>query len=269
MLVQYLVTVVKKSETEIKQILDSLNLRGDILVGNQLMPTDNCYAISCNYYNAKIFNMTSCGVSKNRNFLLQHASADYVVFLDDDIYYLPDCQEKVEEEVRLSNNNCIRFNIASDNKDRPIRFLNKKGYVGFNRLSSFGVCGCFFKRDFLLSNNLLFNEEIGPGTGINHGEDTVFLKSFLKYSKVYSMPLVSFRAKQTNSTWRGENRKLEVELYSHGYVYYLLFGKLANLRSVVFLATHMKSYPKGTKYSTLRKYIKSGIEKAIKDSNNS
>ena len=82
--------------------------------------------------------------------------------------------------VKYNNFDSIRFNTISDNKKRPIKIIKKDKKVGFKDIRSFGVCGVFFKRESLLRNNLLFRVNIGPGTNIIHGEDTLFLYDFFK-----------------------------------------------------------------------------------------
>lgn len=262
MKIQYLVTVVKKSADEIKNIVKRLNISGCILVGNQMMDIDDTYEMSCFGCTIKVFNMSSKGVSKNRNFLILNSSADFITFLDDDMYCVKGVQDKVEDLVSTSKYNSVRFNVISDNLGRPIKQIRKEGFIKFKHLSSCGVCGIFYKRDFLIKNNLFFNEDVGPGTIINHGEDALFNKQFFEKSKVYCFPLVAFHAIQADSTWHNENRDLETELFAHGYVYYLLYKHYSNIRSVLFLASHMRCYPKGTKYSSLRRYMKNGIKKA-------
>ncbi len=262
MTIQYLLTLVKKTREEIVSLLETLSVSGNILIGNQLMNEESEYDIKTDKYVAKVFNMTSKGVSKNRNFLTLKSSADYVTYLDDDMYFDDGTQNEIEKMLEENQYDAVRFNVISDNADRPIKLLNKRGFVGFRQLSSFGVWGGFYKRQFLIDNKIFFNENIGPGTEINHGEDGVFNKLFLKYSKIYSIPVISFHAKQIESTWHEKHRDLEKELFSHGYNYYFLYGKSANFMSIIFLLTHMKCYPKRTKYSFLRKNMKAGIKKA-------
>ena len=259
---QYLITVVKKNVDELENIVKRLNINGDIIIGNQMMEEDTEYELSCYGCSVRVFNMSNKGVSKNRNFLVLHSSADFITFLDDDMYFVEGAQEKAETLLSSSKYNAIRFNGVSDNLNRPIKQIQKKGIIKFKHLSSFGVCGIFYKREFLINHNLLFNEDVGPGTIINHGEDAIFNKCFCKKEKIYSFPLAAFHATQTDSTWHTEKRDLETELFAHGYVYYLLYKYYANIRSIIFLRTHMYCYPKGTKYSLLRRYMKSGIKKA-------
>lgn len=262
MKIQYLLTTVGKSREEIVQIIEGLNIAGDILVGNQLMGADAEYELSGGSYHAKIFDMTSKGVSKNRNFLISRASAEYITFLDDDMYCEKGAQESFEEALAKNQYNCVRFNVVSDNPKRPIKFVKKNGFVGFRSLSSFGVWGGFYKLDFLKQNSIYFREDVGPGTDINHGEDGIFNKQFTRFSKIFSITLTAFHIRQTNSTWLNSNRDLKVELVSHGFNYYLLYKNYANIMSSLFLLTHMKCYPKGTKYHVLKKYMKIGIRHA-------
>lgn len=259
---QYLLTLVKKTKDEILSILDSLNLCGDVLVGNQLMLEEGEYSIKTSRCNAIVYDLTSKGVSKNRNFLIGKASADYITCLDDDVCYEDGVQEKIERLVAGNDYDAIRFNVVSDNDERPIKQLSHRGFVKFRQISSFGVWGIFFKRQVLLDNNIFFREDIGPGTFINHGEDGLFNKTFLKKSKIFSIPELAFRVKQCESTWQGENRNLESEMFSHGYIYQLLYPKHSRLMANLFIATHVRCYPRETKKAFLKKHMYSGIRAA-------
>lgn len=265
MSVEYLATVIKKEKSELKQFLDSLNVKGNILVGNQLVDNSDIFTIEGKGYTAKVFNSPDKGVSKNRNVLLEKANADYVTFLDDDMRFIGDVQQETEQFLGSNKYDCVRFNTVSKNKNREIKLIKKDGFVSFRKLSSYGVFGCFFRTSFLKEKGLKFNETIGPGTNINHGEDGVFLHEFLKKGKIYCKKAITFEIDQMESTWINENRDYDLELFSHGYIYYLLYKKMANIMSILFLITHMWCYPKGSKYSILRKNMKKGITAAKKE----
>ena len=260
MLIQYLITFVGKTKQEIINALDSFDIRGSVLVGNQMSEMNSCEIVKTKNYTATIFNMTSRGVSKNRNFLLKHSEAEYVTFLDDDMHFIVNKQDELVNTLEQRKYNCVRFNVVSINKDRPIKQLKKEGYVGFHKLTSFGVWGCFFKRVFLINNGLLFNENVGPGTNINHGEDGLFLRHFTSIEKIYSIPTIVFTIKQMESTWHSDaNRDLEKELFSHGYLYHLIYQNEAILMSALFLITHKNCFPNRTNRFKLFKYMKNGI----------
>lgn len=260
--IHYLLTLVNKTKEEIVEILKSINISGTILIGNQLSSDDSEFNIKTPFYHARVFNMKNKGVSRNRNFLTAKSNADYITYLDDDMYFDVGFQKKIEQMLLDNQHNAVRFNVTSDNRNRPIKYLRKKGFVGFRQLSSYGVCGIFFKRQFLLENNILFREDIGPGTNINHGEDALFNKDFLRYSKIYSIPELAFHAKETESTWRGDNRNIDLEAFSHGYVYQLLYPHCPHLMVSIFLLTHIKHYPRNLKRTILIKRMFEGIEAA-------
>ena len=260
--IDYLITTFNKTNEELIEIINRSNVFGHILVGNQGMKEDSIKHVEFDGKVITIFNQKSVGVSKNRNFLLKKAESEYVTFLDDDMYYADNVQNEIEEILPKYRLNCVRFNVLSDNNSRPIKQLKKCGFVGFRKLSSFGAWGCFFRREFLLENKIFYNESIGPGTEINHGEDGVFLKTFLLYSKIFFIPKVSFHVSQKESTWHNENRDLKTELFSHGFNYYLLYGKKAKLMAVLFLISHMHCYPPKTKFKTLKSFMIAGINNA-------
>lgn len=263
MLVQYLVTTCSKSKDDIINIVNSLNVKGSVLVGNQLCDNNNDYYLKTSNSQIHVFNMKSKGVSINRNELIRQSNAKYIIFLDDDVSYLDSCQECVECILSQSTQKCIRFNVISSNPDREIPQIKKEGYLKFRQLTSFGVWGQFFDREFLLKNNIMFREEIGPGTDNNHGEDAIFNHDFLKHSKIYQFKQAMFLADQRESTWHS-NRNIEKETISHGYNYYVLYKSRAKLLAVAFVLTHMWCYPKGTKKRELIKYMFRGIKKAKK-----
>lgn len=263
-MIEYLFSTTKKTKEQIIDILNNLNIKGTILIGNQLMNDEQSYEIKNNNYYAKIYNLKSKGVSINRNYLIGKSTAEYITFLDDDMYLNDGSQQLLENLIEKFKYNAIRVNCVSDNKSRPIPLLKKEGFIGFRSLSPYGVCGCIYKREFLLQNNLYFNESVGPGTNINHGEDGLFNKKFLNFSKIYSIPENIFRVKQIDSTWQGENRDIEKELIAHGFIYYLLYGKHAKLMSIFYIVKHHKDFPKNVtiRYMLTKMFL--GIKNAKK-----
>ncbi len=260
---EYLVTTFKKNKDEIEQILESLNISGNILVGNQSQIQYSEYEIKREKYNAVIYNLTSVGVSRNRNFLLSKSNARYVTFIDDDMSFIDDSQKKVESNVINLNTKAVRYNVVSLNEKRPIVSIEKVGYHNFKSLKSYGSWGIFYDRLFLSKNKIYFNENIGPGTSINHGEDSVFIHDFLKHSKIWCEKNAAFYIAQNESTWQNENRDLKKEILSHGYIYHLLFGKKALLYGILHLFKHRSNYlDKNFKFKNYMHFFKEGIKLA-------
>lgn len=192
-----------------------------------------------------------------------------LLFLDDDMRFFTGSQQIIEGSLEKLNMDCVRFNVLSMNPERPFPFIKKAKFLKFRDLTSLGVCGCFYRRKCLIENQILFLEHIGPGMYINHGEDTIFHRMFLKKAKIFSLPELSFCASQKESTWHGDSRNIEQELISHGYVYHYLYGKLAFIMSILFLLSHLKYYPKTNCLFKYLKYMKTGIIEAKEFTNES
>lgn len=256
----YAFTTVGLNHDQILALLCLSNIRGHILVGNQKSEKEYEYKIETNNFTAVVYNTTNIGLSKNRNFLLKKSKADKICFLDNDVFFIEGSQETVEKIVLNSKCTCLRFNIVSNDKDRAPKQIHKNKKMSFKNLTSFGIIGVFLDRDFLVKNSLFFNENIGAGTQINHGEDTVFYKELLKKKgTVYQSKEVCFCMSVEDSTWHGSSRDLEKELFAHGYLYAILYPYCTHLISLAFVLTHRRCYPKGTKMLILYNYMKKGI----------
>ncbi|MCQ2975613.1 MAG: glycosyltransferase family 2 protein [Bacteroidales bacterium] len=240
MTVDFIITTINKTKEEILSLLEKTNIKGHILVGNQGQNENSCYEINENEYRASVYNETSTGVSLNRNFLLSKSTADFVIFLDDDVVLNNFISL---EDFNSSNCLAIRYNCASSNPDRPIKQILKDKRLKFSDVKSYGVWGIFFNRKYLLNNNLAFNEEVGPGRYINHGEDTLFLKTYLKSGgKIIQKSKVVFTVSQETSTWKDGD--IERELISHGFIYKKIFGKIGKFYLYYYCFRHFKEIKK-------------------------
>lgn len=222
----YLITTINKTEEQILSIVSKANVKGIVFVGNQNSESYSEKLIIDQNIEIHIFNIPGKGVSKNRNLLLSKANSDFIMFLDDDVSFLNDSQRVMEEMIEHASSkfNAHRFNSLSINNQRPINQIKKNGTVTIMELRNFGVWGIYFNRTFLMKNSLLFDENVGPGSIINHGEDFLFMKNYLKKNKIYQHNYCGFSIEQKDSTWTGQNRDIIRELFSHGFLYKRSFG---------------------------------------------
>lgn len=239
MSIDFIVTSINKTKDDIFNLLSNSGLTGNILFGNQCMKENSIEEIKANNFSATIYNQNTRGVSINRNFLLRKSKADYVMFLDDDVFLKKDFKF-VENNV---SNIAYRYNCISSNKNRPIKQINKNKNLKFNDVKSYGVWGVLFPRVFLIEHKLFFDEEVGPGQYFNHGEDTLFLKKYLKNSgKLVQINETPFVVTQEFSTWKDGD--IERELISHGYVYRKLFGRKGLFILYYYYLKHKKNIKK-------------------------
>lgn len=222
----YLLTTIGKTKKEVCAILQNLNLNGEVLVGNQNSNDSRIEKFVFQGMSVTIYFLEGKGVSKNRNFLLREACGDYVTFLDDDVSLRRGAQSHMQDIVLSgANYEAHRFNLVSQNASRPIKQIHKDGPLKFSELLNFGVWGIFFDRKFLIENHIFFDENIGPGRLINHGEDFIFLKDFSKKESIHQSDFCGFEVGQVESTWTGpKNRDIIKEAFSQGYLYKRAFG---------------------------------------------
>lgn len=225
--INYLITTFKKQTNEIASMIKNNNYSGAILIGNQIQ---NCQGTTDAFFNDKkccvsIYNHLSIGVSKNRNYLINKASADYVLFMDDDGIFCDNCDSQIKDIINSFQHHfdAIKFNIVSLNQQRPIKQIVKVKKAKFSDVSSFGVCGLLVKREFLVNNHLYFDENVGPGNYISSGEDVMFLKKLCDKSKrFYLHPYVVASMDQKESTWFSGFD--EQYMINKGYNYRIMFG---------------------------------------------
>ncbi len=257
----YLITVVGFNHEKIVSLIKKTNIKGHILVGNQKSKEYSEAHIDIGDAKVDIYNLESKGVSLNRNFLLTKSQADYVTFLDDDIFFSLNYLESVKAEFdkEWPGNYSIRFNVLSLNSSRRIKQINKSKNVGLFDLRQYGVCGVIFNRKYLINRKIFFREYIGPGTSINHGEDYIFLSDYFKSGgKMWQFKEAIMYAEQQESTWQGKNRDIKKELFAHGHNYRLLYKGKASIYLLIHMLKHIKYY-KNKEYSFFKTY-KLGLE---------
>lgn len=218
---QTLVTTINKSREEVVKLLDESNIQGDVIVGNQCRRSSS-YLLEGKKYSAHVIELIDYGASLNRNTVLELATADYVSFADDDAIFPDNYLEICKGAIRKIDGtvfNAVRLNVQSLNADRPIKQIDKDCVAKYKTVRSFGVWGILFQRKFLIDSSLRFNTNIGPGTKINHGEDSLFLSDFFrKKGKMLVLADKLYELKQDESSWLNEN-SLVNELICDGFIY--------------------------------------------------
>jgi glycosyltransferase involved in cell wall biosynthesis len=171
------------------------------------------------------------GLSKNRNMALAYATAEYVMFADDDQVMVEGYEEIIKREFeKCPDADAIKFYCESTNKDRPLSFKRpeKLHKASKKELMSSGVPCLVIKRDFLVNKNIYFQTNLGPGAEYIFGEDSAFFSDIIAgKAKIYVSPILLSYINQGVSSWfKGYN---EIFFKSLGYVYSRVYGRLAML----------------------------------------
>lgn len=156
--------------------------------------------------NIKKLNNKCTTPSSPRNYALQFAEAPYVSYLDADDEYTENCLEEAYKEICNTNSDIVWFRcecIQEKNLTNPFnvltlwnqtlkRIIIRKEHWDSNKIFSgvyYFVTSRLFRKDFLVKNNLNFNEEIIIG------EDTLFTtECIIKANKLCYLPqLIGYR----------------------------------------------------------------------------
>lgn len=256
-----LLTTFNKSDSQLLSLVLNNHLEGEILIGNQCGKLGKKPFPQAGLPSITIYALDSRGVSNNRNELLSHASADIVTFADDDLVFVPGYGEKVlsffehHPEAQM-----VRYNVQSQNPERPIVQIQEVQQVGFRDISKYGVWGFFFRRQYLLDHDLSFNPKLGPGAQLSHGEDTVFLKAFIDTGAIaYQDPFLIATTPMDQSSWYGQN--IENDILTDGYCYQIVRGRFAGIFGVNRYFRHRNYYP-GYSFFKFMRIFKKGRQMA-------
>ncbi len=132
--------------------------------------------------NVMVIRQDNAGVSAARNHGLQVATGNWICFVDDDDTITKDAflrfsQAKTDADIVILKSQCNNierypwkdhFNVGIPYEKDD---LMKEGYLRGS------ICGCIFRRSFLLENKLQFPE------GVSLGEDTVLFSESISYAK--------------------------------------------------------------------------------------
>ena len=220
-------------------ILDKMNIQTDVVFANQT----NKYALEEKVINGKsaiIISTATRGLSRNRNIALGIATADLIMFMDDDVVFYDRYEEDVIKAfVDHPYADAIRFSTTtvaiSNQKKQGAVDENPKGFRKATRkeLARYGVCGLVIKGKVLKRYNLHFNERFGAGTKNFCGEDTIFLQEMVnKGVSLYLSPVSIASIDKSESTWfDGYNDKYFYTIGKVLYEIYPLFSKILTVRS--------------------------------------
>lgn len=219
-------------ENYIENTLDSIVIQNcnnvEIILIND-GSTDDSIAI-CNYYVEKysfikLFNQVNKGLCLARNKGIEEANGEYIIFVDQDdkipkdslnmIMNIISANEfdltiasKKYKEIDLNGNiikniDYIYENKSVDNYQEKIKMIFNIG----NDMSCFHIWNCVYKRDFLLSNNILFNPFFKKGY-----EDIDFNNyAVLKSKKMFTNSSLIYEYIRRGST--STSKKINVNIF--------------------------------------------------------
>ena len=161
-------------------LLDKMNIRTDAIVINQC-DTDECISTIHRGHAVRWLSMRERGVGLSRNTALARATADILLFADDDVVYEDDYEQKVISFfLKHPKVSVAVFNLPSQNPQRPEYMISKDHSLRWYNRLRYGACRIAVRRECILHNNVWFSLLFGGGAIYQAGEDNLFITECLR-----------------------------------------------------------------------------------------
>lgn len=160
--------------------------------------------------NIKIFHNENHGVSYSRNFGIEQATGDYIMFVDSDDILKSEWIKIISNSLTQSEEDVIYYSNKIDEKMDKEKLLYH--IVGYHCCCLAGPYSKIYKREFIIENNIQFDE------GIINGEDMLFnLKCYLKLQtyKTVSQSFYLYREAYGTATKRFDAKFIESDKKYH------------------------------------------------------
>ena len=251
---QVLVAAVDK---DVEKLADEMGPSSEAVIVNQCDRFGYC---EYQHKGKKIrcFSMEGRGVGLNRNMALMQADGEICLFSDEDIVFDAGYEEKVLSVfAKNPEADLITFNFRVDPSRATYHNDSYKRvrWYNYGRYPTYAVAA---RTAALRRANVCFSLLFGGGAKYSNGEDSLFLHDCLKKGlKLYASPECLGREVYRESTWfKGYNEKF---FRDRGVLYHHLYGKMAKLFSLRFLAAHRGEMLKETSFGRAYCLMKQGI----------
>lgn len=233
MTIQTLVSCVKQN---MEEVASKMNLQTDAIVINQcekngyLEYEHGGHTICCYDFKEK-------GVGLSRNNALLRATADIVLFSDEDIVYEDGYADKIIAEFeKHPQADILLFNMDVA-EERATYHTETETIVKWYNCGRYPTYSFAIRREKLHRSNVTFSLLFGGGAKYSNGEDSIFIRDCLKKGmKAVAVPVTIGKEVPRPSTWF--NGYTEKFFFDRGVLYRYLYGKMALPFAIRFLLKH-------------------------------
>ncbi len=245
--IEFLISTTNRLETQfLNKIFENIAMNNfNAIVINQCYQVEPKQLKSDNTH-IDIHSVRDKGLSKSRNLALKNASRDICVVADDDLVYLKDCIERINQVYEEDKNLDVAvFQIITPDGEpykrySPNSYLIKKGKDQL-KISSVEIS---FRLKSIKENGIEFNENLGLGAKYTKGEEAVFINECIRHGlkvKYFPIPIVYHPKESSGKTFSKPN------IIANGIVYFKLFRFISPLVSLYFSIKKYSRYKR--KYS--------------------
>lgn len=249
--VQVLMSTTNK--TSLKEFnVQSRNIKGTFVVVNQFAKANT---IDENE-KGTLYSYDEKGLAKSRNHLLEHASGDIGVISDDDITFVDNYQQIIEDAYLLHPDaDLITFNIQMGDQ---IIGSNKSFKYNFISLMSVVSCQITLRIKEVNTKHIRFLEHFGLGATFISGEENIFLNTCRKQGlKIVHVPQVICSHPKEETTGERWDKEL---VKSKGALSYALLGRKHGLFLFYFILFKHSCYKNQLSMLEFYKWYRVGIK---------
>lgn len=181
-----------------KEMIKRSHITSDTVIINQCDEENYKEENICNAL-LRTFSVTDRGLTKSRNLAISKSQADICIICDDDEIFNDGYEKAVLSAYdALPDADIIIFDMV----DRPLKWGNSIKRLGYIDLMSVSSWQITFRREKLLASGVLFDENMGAGSGNGAEEEFRFLTQCRKAKlRIYHYPFRLASVAQTQSTW--------------------------------------------------------------------
>lgn len=181
-----------------KEMIKRSHITSDTVIINQCDEENYKEENICNAL-LRTFSVTDRGLTKSRNLAISKSQADICIICDDDEIFNDGYEKAVSSAYdALPDVDIIIFDMV----DRPLKWGNSIKRLGYIDLMSVSSWQITFRREKLLASGVLFDENMGAGSGNGAEEEFRFLTQCRKAKlRIYHYPFRLASVAQTQSTW--------------------------------------------------------------------
>ncbi len=237
-----------------QDLLSRMNVKHNYIIGNQ-----TTYNLVQKNDDGIIVSTDLRGVGKNRNSIIERATADICVLADDDMHFCDDYEDIVRKCFdQYPDADVIIFNFINESQGR--RVVKEAQKIGVHNYMNYGAARIAFRRKSLAYYAILFNTMFGGGTPHQCGEDSLFINTCLRYKlNVIAVPdALASLTEERESTWfEGYTEKY---FYDKGVFLAIAHPRLCKAMALLLIFRH-KDYVCQSKMTRgkIYKIIKKGI----------
>ena len=212
-----------------------------------------------NGYSCKKYNLQEKGLSKSRNFAIKNSQAKICLLADDDEIFCDGYKKIVLNSFKqYPYADIIIFHI----ENQPKKVKNTYHKVYFPEILKVSSLQIAFRRKKILEKKILFDEDMGAGTGNGAEEEVKFLFDCLKHKlKIFNVPItIATIQENSHSTWfHGYNKSF---FENRGMTTRYLFGKpFALCYGMYYILAKKKLYQNSISSKQAWNALKCGIKK--------